>query len=538
MDSSLNPIKYDIWGCCVSRDIFGIGGESHSKIISYCIRNSFISAFSENKGPSIQFQDLLKYGKNRPDYERRCAFEDYSRNILSKLSTSDAEWLIIDFRYMIYGLDQYLFSNESVLVTPTIADYLNAYLTEHTIAYEKKHIDLYSFDYMPFLNKLIDFCKKRYGSHIILIQTVEAPYRISQDSVIISNSIDPKKDLLKTDVDTYFLKQTGCYYVPCPYNIISDDLHKWGLNEVHYPPEYYMYAKNVITEIVNNPGCKDLFKKISSYYSEICLKLSKILTRVELPATHIERDYNQFIKNKQYGAAKSLVTTIINSLNKDEPIHSSICAILGKSYRDGLINNPNGLEAIYWLRRAADEDPYMIPDLALLLLKNPSSYKEAYERCFQVHMKVGGAAQILGRMYRHGLYVGKDLFKAAEYTREAVMKNVGWATNELFDILWEINTPESLKEMIALGTHYANRFDAGAMGRLGRAYREGRGVSKDLSQAKYWMKKASEINPNWIPELIDLLLVDPQGYDEALQLVESNPRILSQMNNKLKSIHD
>ena len=42
----------------------------------------------------------------------------------------------------------------------------------------------------------------------------------------------------------------------------------------------------------------------------------------------------------------------------------------------------------------------------------------------------------LGRCYRDGKGVGKDLVKAAEWMRKAADQDLGWAKNELFDILW------------------------------------------------------------------------------------------------------
>ena len=116
----------------------------------------------------------------------------------------------------------------------------------------------------------------------------------------------------------------------------------------------------------------------------------------------------------------------------------------------------------------------------------------------------GNAMGRLGRAYRDGRGVEQDLGKAAEWMRKAADKNVGWA-NELFDVLWRIGTPEAHEEMITVATAFAETGDGNAMGRLGRAYRDGKGVGKDLNRAIEWTRKAKDNNINWANQLHDYL---------------------------------
>jgi lipopolysaccharide cholinephosphotransferase len=63
------------------------------------------------------------------------------------------------------------------------------------------------------------------------------------------------------------------------------------------------------------------------------------------------------------------------------------------------------------------------------------------------------------------------------------------------------------------------------MGRLGRAYRDGKGVEKDLNKAIEWMRKASEQGLSWAKwELCDLLLSDKtdEGFRETIREIFSN----------------
>ena len=62
-----------------------------------------------------------------------------------------------------------------------------------------------------------------------------------------------------------------------------------------------------------------------------------------------------------------------------------------------------------------------------------------------------------------------------------------------------------MEEMISVATEFAEKGDGGAMGRLGRAYRDGKGVPQDMNKAAEWMRKAADKNIRWAKnELFDI----------------------------------
>ncbi len=97
----------------------------------------------------------------------------------------------------------------------------------------------------------------------------------------------------------------------------------------------------------------------------------------------------------------------------------------------------------------------------------------------------------LARCYRHGRGTLKDLDSAAEWMRRAISNGSAIANNELFDILWNIGTPESYKEAFEIASARAEQGDVHSMSRLARCYREGRGVNLDMEKANEWNRKAS-----------------------------------------------
>ena len=75
----------------------------------------------------------------------------------------------------------------------------------------------------------------------------------------------------------------------------------------------------------------------------------------------------------------------------------------------------------------------------------------------------------------------------------------------MIDVLYDIGTDDSLSEAIVLAKSQSEKGDINAMGRLARAYRDGRGVTKDLQESAKWYRKANTKQNNLIDELIDVL---------------------------------
>ena len=207
---------------------------------------------------------------------------------------------------------------------------------------------------------------------------------------------------------------------------------------------------------------------------------------------------------------ESLKEMVDLALPLAESGNRDMCGRMGRAYRDGRGVPKNLGIAADWMRKAADQNlGWAKNELFDILWRmgTPESYKEMISVA-TAFAEAGdsGAMGRVGRMYRDGKGVGKDLNKAAEWMRKAADKNVGWAKNELFDILWKIDTPEALEEMLSVATEFAEKGDGAAMGRLGRAYRHGKGVPQDLNIAAEWMRKAADKNVGWAKnELFDLM---------------------------------
>ena len=118
-----------------------------------------------------------------------------------------------------------------------------------------------------------------------------------------------------------------------------------------------------------------------------------------------------------------------------------------------------------------------------------------------------GAMGRLARMYRDGKGADKNIDLAIEWMKKAAEKNLKWAKNEYIDLLLNRSAEGDLEEAYRVCSEFAKTGDVGAMGRLARMYRDGKGADKNIDLAIEWMKKAAEKNLGWAKNELDDLLI-------------------------------
>lgn len=97
----------------------------------------------------------------------------------------------------------------------------------------------------------------------------------------------------------------------------------------------------------------------------------------------------------------------------------------------------------------------------------------------------------VGISYRDGKGTEVSLDKAIEWFRKSSDKGNGAASVQLMDVLMKRGNPEDLSEMLKIAHRFADDGNGDGMVRLGRAYRYGKGVDKDLNTATEWFRKAA-----------------------------------------------
>jgi len=257
-------------------------------------------------------------------------------------------------------------------------------------------------------------------------------------------------------------------------------------------------------------------------------KLAGALARMYRDGRNVVQDLDKAIELMQVAAKKGAVWAKIelfdmlwkrggeNDLKEALEIASSLSlrgeglaeGRFARAYRDGKGVKKNLDKAIELMRNSADKNiEWATVELFDMLWKRGTDkdFEEAFQLVSTPHFVRDNRIVIrLAKAYRCGRGTKKDLDKSIEIMRE-VTKIEGKWTNELSDILEERGAVEDIKEAYEIRMEIAEMGDVGAMGKLGRMYRDGKGVKKNLDKATEWMKKAVEKDKSWKKEFEDML---------------------------------
>ena len=203
---------------------------------------------------------------------------------------------------------------------------------------------------------------------------------------------------------------------------------------------------------------------------------------------------------------KELKDKILVLLRLSESGKSGAMGRMGRAYRNGKGITKDLEKSAQWFSKACEDNIRWSCEYydVSLELGDESYIHDALQKLTEYANQGDINAKIrLGKSYLQKNNES-DLEKAIELFREAALKGSRWGTIELFDCLWKKNDTRSSLEMVHFITPFADMGDAGALGRLGRAYREGRGIPRNLHMAAQLFSKAAQINTNWKNEFEQL----------------------------------
>ncbi|MDD4154764.1 MAG: hypothetical protein PHT30_05095 [Bacilli bacterium] len=219
---------------------------------------------------------------------------------------------------------------------------------------------------------------------------------------------------------------------------------------------------------------------------------------------------DHLIEGSQGDVEKALCIYHYHAMNYD----TNATLRLARIYSEGKVVEKDFEKSAEYFKKVADVYPNYVAEATDFLLRtgNSNNWNYAFEKCFKLSSDRtvvaglnAGAMGRLGRMYRDGKGVEKNLQKAIEWTRKATDINLGWK-KELMDLLWQRSNPEDLIELVNTAKISAKGGDVGAMGRLGRMYRDGKGVEKNLEKSAEYFKIVADKYPNWVAEATDVML--------------------------------
>ncbi|MBR4225959.1 MAG: sel1 repeat family protein [Candidatus Methanomethylophilaceae archaeon] len=198
----------------------------------------------------------------------------------------------------------------------------------------------------------------------------------------------------------------------------------------------------------------------------------------------------------------------------------SLCIFTARMYRDGKGVERDMDKAIEWMRKAADWNPraHMMEFARLLLsVGGKENCKEAMDRCLVRYANSYNPvyAKLIADMHRYGKGTPRNVSAAIYWMRNAVMRDPASYTADYCDLLLSTDDPKNHAEAMKAATDCLSREDVPELYiHLGRMYRDGKGVERDMDKAIEWMRKAADWNPEtFVREFSELLLSTGRGQD-------------------------
>ncbi len=198
-----------------------------------------------------------------------------------------------------------------------------------------------------------------------------------------------------------------------------------------------------------------------------------------------------------------------------------LCAMLSTMYHEGKGTEADQAEAMRWMGRATALDPSYEAGYCRLLSDsdNPSDHKKAAEICAKMCKKGGNPDlwMMMSGMYRDGKGVPKDMVEAARWMRKAVKERPSQLSYEFCRMLQSSGDPDLEREALDIAEErYAKTGSDMYLALIGRAYRYGKGVHKDLPKAVDCMQKAAKAAPNrYLREYCEFLMSTDRPEDHA-----------------------
>ena len=219
------------------------------------------------------------------------------------------------------------------------------------------------------------------------------------------------------------------------------------------------------------------------------------LKRLRLAANdHNEWALNELIDQLTNRGSNEDLKELFSLCKSNKDNNPELQLKLARMYRDGKGTKKNIDKAIESYRIAEFNNVAKSGhELIDILLKRgkEDDYNEALSLCIKYTKNDDSYAKgLLARMYRDGHGVKKDLDRAIDLMQEASSSKIGFAKNELIDLLLERGTPDDEIKAFHLASQYSKEGNAWSQARLARLYARGIGVEKNLDTAIELMTNA------------------------------------------------
>lgn len=247
------PITINIWGSCMSRDIFRFGDAFD--VGTYIGRCSFKSMLYPKYENGFEDKSDANHG-----WEKRMLDYDFKKESLNVLLNNKSDYLVIDLIDELFDLIKLRIKDQEYVVTYSQVMQRSSF--RETFELKNEDIEMIRFpsfstdELLSMIKQFADRIKEVYPvDRIIINEAYPSIYYIdkSGETRIFDKQriIGAMENTKKLSFYYSVLEQEllGCHIIKKPSNIKADEQHSWGLATTHLENAFYEHAYDELCKI-------------------------------------------------------------------------------------------------------------------------------------------------------------------------------------------------------------------------------------------------------------------------------------------------
>ncbi len=275
---------FNIYGCCICRDLFSLVPNNTHEVIHFLQSSSQTVNFLFNTKPKKQltFDDFENI--SMPNFEKKCIINDYNKTLVDYY-TKMSDFFILDLINIANtnlmkeisedGTEHY-FTNSSWF-SKAFKKGLNEYFKDSKLELLNRFDVLEEYGYDTILDNLIKWIKGLgyKEEQIILIEDNRTPYYTHKGKLYCfpEATRDKVNGIVADMYEAFKEKCKGCHAVKMPVVAYADSNHKWSLTDQHYCHEVYEYLYKCVDAIAEDLfSCDEKIAQLREQYSLLLYK--------------------------------------------------------------------------------------------------------------------------------------------------------------------------------------------------------------------------------------------------------------------------
>lgn len=276
---------FNIYGCCICRDLFGFIDYNEHEVIHFLQSSSQITNFVYTTKPKkeLSMEDFKDVSIN--NFKKTCIIHDYNKT-LTGYYTEPADFFIVDLvnianthlKKETYADGSEHYFTSSLWFKLACENGLDKYFSESKLESVNVFDVLDKIGTDIVLERLIKWLKEDLHykeEQIILIENGRTPLYTHKNKLYCfeKGTRDKVNGLLDRLYTSFKEKCPSCHVVKMPYVTYADSANKWDLSDQHYSIEFYEYLYECVHTIAQNPGnCEEKLFQIRDKYSKYFYK--------------------------------------------------------------------------------------------------------------------------------------------------------------------------------------------------------------------------------------------------------------------------